>query len=238
MNGNSVLKYGRPSVLKWAGKNLTRSDEDLHTRAISTVENIQVLTIVPQEYSQTSISDESPGNQGPIINEDLRTRAISTVGNVQVHTVVPQEYNQTSISDESPGNQGPIINEDLRFLPNSTNAGKIHSCKVCKRTFKWRSHLQCHERIHTDERPFQCNICDKAFKRSDGLQCHKKVHYKIKVSGDGLGGSNYVLDETALRQQNIFPCTICGRTFVSLAGYSRHIDNKHKGSIHTNSFCM
>ena len=191
MNGDSVLKYGRPSVLKWAGKNHT-SDEDLRTRAIS-VENIQVYTMVPQEYSQTSISDESPGNQGP------------------------------------------IINEDLRFLPKSTNARKIHSCKVCKRTFKWRSHLQCHERIHTGERPFQCNICDKAFKRSDGLQCHKKVHFKIKVSGDGLSGSSYVLDEPALKQQNIFPCTICGRTFVSHAGYCRHIDNKHKGLIHTSS---
>ena len=186
MNGNSVLKCSRPSVLKWAGKTLT--------------------------------SDAI-----------LRTDDISIMETTEVDTMLPQEYNHSPISDESPTNEGPIINKYLRSLPKSTDANKIHSCVVCNRKFRWRSHLQCHERVHTGERPFQCDICNKAFKRSDGLQCHKKVHYKIKVSDDGLSGNSYTLDETALKQQNIFPCTICGRTFVSFAGYCRHTNNKHKG---------
>ena len=189
MNGNSVLKCSRASVVKWAGKNFT---SDVNSR----------------------------------------TDGISTLQTIQVHPTL-QEYNQRSISDESPENKGPIINEDLWFPSMSTNAEKVHSCMVCKRKFKWRSHLECHARIHTGEKPFKCDICDKAFKRSDGLQCHKKIHYKIKVNGDGLSENSYVLDETGLKQQNIFPCTICGRTFVSFAGYCRHTSNKHKGLRYT-----
>ena len=188
MNGNGILKYGRTSVLKWAGKNFTGSDVNWNS-----------------------------------------TEGILTVKTIQAHTMLPQKCNRSSIFDASPEDQEPIKSEDF-FPSNSRNAKKIHICVVCNKTFKWRSHLVCHERIHTGEKPFRCDICFKAFKRSDGLQCHKKTHFRIKVDGDGANGNSFVLDQAALKQHNIFACTICGRTFASHAGYSRHIENKHKGS--------
>ena len=149
-------------------------------------------------------------------------RSNLAVAIIQAHTTMTQEHNPSPVSDKSVTNQDPIINEEL--VSKSKSKRKVYSCMTCERKFSWRSHLACHERTHTGEKPFQCNICDKAFARSDGLQCHKKVHFKIKENG-----SCKKLDEAALRQQNIFPCTICGRTFASLAGYSRHKENKHKG---------
>ena len=187
MSGNSILQCGRPSVIKWVGKNFTASEEN----------------------SQTMVDG---GN--------------CTVRKVQAHTTLTQEYNQSTGFDESSEIQDLIINDDL--VPKSKNAAKKYGCVACDKTFSWRSHLQCHERIHTGEKPFQCDICDKAFSRSDGLQCHKKVHFKIKENGTGN-----TLDEAALRRQNIFLCTTCGRTFASLTGYSRHIEKKHKGLRYT-----
>ena len=72
MNGNSIQKCGRTSVLKWAGKNFTCSDVNLNgIEGISTVQTIQDHTMPSQECNQSSIFDASPEDQEPIKSKEF-----------------------------------------------------------------------------------------------------------------------------------------------------------------------
>ena len=51
-----------------------------------------------------------------------------------------------------------------------------YKCSFCHKTFRQKSHLIEHERIHTGERPFKCHLCFKGF----ATHSHLKVHTRSK----------------------------------------------------------
>eukprot|EP01083_Nonionella_stella_P056091 147887_1 len=58
---------------------------------------------------------------------------------------------------------------------------KIHSssayvCEFCSKKFARKTNLKQHLRVHTNERPFQCKYCIKKFKQHHSLMDHIRTH--------------------------------------------------------------
>lgn len=88
---------------------------------------------------------------------------------------------------------------------NESDDGKNFSCSLCKKTFRLKSTLIQHERIHLDSRPFVCTYddnCRKSFRQKSHLIQHSRIHFDSKP----------------------FPCSFqgCGKSFRQRAILSQH----------------
>ncbi|XP_040177136.1 gastrula zinc finger protein XlCGF49.1-like [Rana temporaria] len=114
------------------------------------------------------------------------------------HTIIPKVQPSLRRADLSPDPYGPEESSPNSMPPFQE---KRYTCSECQKSFKKKSKLIEHMRIHTGEKPFSCPECGKSFTQKSLLNRHQRVHTGEKP----------------------FSCADCGKCFPSRGNRDKHM---------------
>eukprot|EP00118_Oscarella_pearsei_P003856 m.16029 g.16029 ORF g.16029 m.16029 type:complete len:529 (+) comp26690_c0_seq2:3786-5372(+) len=80
-----------------------------------------------------------------------------------------------------------------------------HVCATCGKTFRLRSYLRIHQRLHTGDLPYNCPVCGKRFNQSWNRNVHMRIHSGIQP----------------------YRCKLCGKNFRSAIRLREHLTMLH-----------
>ncbi|XP_034553354.1 uncharacterized protein zgc:66448 isoform X2 [Notolabrus celidotus] len=115
---------------------------------------------------------------------------------------------------------------------------KSYKCSECAKTFRHRSVLELHMRIHSKDKPYQCKVCGKGFRFSSYLQQHLIIHtgkkpYKCPDCGKDFAFMQNMKTHQKLHQEKPFRCTNCRKGYSDESQLQQHMlshngDKPHK----------
>lgn len=140
-----------------------------------------------------------------------------------------------------------LNSETVQGKWRSDNASmKSYKCSECGKTFRHRSVLELHMRIHSKDKPYQCKVCGKGFRFSSYLQQHLIIHtgkkpYKCPDCGKDFAFLQNMRTHQRLHQEKPFRCTSCRKGYSDEAQLQHHMlshngDKPHKCDLCDKSF--
>ncbi|XP_078518915.1 uncharacterized protein LOC144784105 isoform X2 [Lissotriton helveticus] len=115
----------------------------------------------------------------------------------------------------------------------------LHTCEECGKSFKFKSVLLKHVRIHSTERPFECKVCGADFKQYGCLLAHSKIHAPPRFPCQECGKQYYFKTKFRLHSlrcthniEKSHVCSECGKCFASEERLKLHQKIHQKASWH------
>ncbi|CAG00062.1 unnamed protein product [Tetraodon nigroviridis] len=123
---------------------------------------------------------------------------------------------------------------------------RAYKCSECGKSFRFRSVLELHMRMHSKDKPYQCQDCGKAFRFSSYLQQHLIIHtgkrpHKCPDCGKDFAFLQNMRTHQRLHQEKPFRCTSCRKGYSDQAQLQQHMlshngDKPHKCDLCSKSF--
>uniref|UniRef100_A0A3P9JPF4 C2H2-type domain-containing protein n=1 Tax=Oryzias latipes TaxID=8090 RepID=A0A3P9JPF4_ORYLA len=112
---------------------------------------------------------------------------------------------------------------------------RIHSCKVCRKSYTAAHSLKCHMRVHTGERPYSCKECCKSFSQSSHLTTHMITHtgakmFSCRLCGKRFSQSHHLGSHMRTHSgEKPFSCSECDKSFTQSSNLTRHMKTHSRG---------
>ncbi|XP_055624791.1 zinc finger protein 69 homolog [Toxorhynchites rutilus septentrionalis] len=119
---------------------------------------------------------------------------------------------------------------------------KIFVCPNCPKQFLYKSLLDKHTRVHTQEKPFRCSECEAAFSQKINLDIHlnRKHNFNVGNPIERCFECEYC-DKTFDRPSSLkthtrihtnerpFACAHCPKSYATNSSLASHIKANHRG---------
>ena len=131
--------------------------------------------------------------------------------------------------------QCDVCNREF-ITPNSlihhsyTHYEQSFTCDQCNKSFPFKSQLETHQAVHTQEIKYRCEKCGKGFVRIGEYNIHMKGHANIRLKCPEKGCDYNTVDirnlnshkKSHTKRKSVF-CKICGEGFVYHEQRKRHM---------------
>lgn len=142
--------------------------------------------------TQTFKSSSNRSKHERRIHATERKAAKQAIASKPINNNNDEQPETTSNTTESPqrpqSSNKPIIKKEVTIVKNDVSIIKKESLEVndssdrifrcefegCSSSFKTRSSLKDHQKVHSDERPYGCHYCTSAFKSSSNRSKHER----------------------------------------------------------------
>ncbi|XP_078243666.1 uncharacterized protein LOC110091739 isoform X1 [Pogona vitticeps] len=117
---------------------------------------------------------------------------------------------------------------EIPVRENARTEKEGSECLVCGETFRCKSSLRAHLKVHKEEKPFKCFDCGKSFSQRKGLIRHQRIHTGEKPYTCLECGKSFRQSAALITHQRIhtgekpYTCLECGKSFCQKTTLVRH----------------